>query len=80
MISGVTFFFYGYDKMQARNLEWRVKETTLHVLALSGGWPGALAGQHYFQRKTRKSGFMAVFWGIVVGWQAVWWLIANAGL
>ncbi|KAF2281204.1 DUF1294-domain-containing protein [Westerdykella ornata] len=79
LISGVTFLFYGYDKMQARNLEWRVKETTLHMLELAGGWPGALVGQHYFQHKTRKTGFMVVFWGIVVGWQGFWWVVASAG-
>ncbi|KAF2793064.1 DUF1294-domain-containing protein [Melanomma pulvis-pyrius CBS 109.77] len=75
IISGVTFLFYGYDKMQSRNLQWRVKETTLHTLELLGGWPGALIGQHYFQHKTRKTAFQIPFWAIVVGWQVVWWAV-----
>ncbi|KAF2650145.1 DUF1294-domain-containing protein [Lophiostoma macrostomum CBS 122681] len=73
--SSITFVFYGYDKMQARNLEWRVRESTLQFLALVGGWPGALLGQHYFQHKTRKTAFQLPFWAIVVGWQCVWWLV-----
>lgn len=80
VISGITFLFYGYDKMQARNLEWRVKETTLHTLELLGGWPGALVGQHYFQHKTRKRAFQIPFWTIVLGWQAVWWVVWTGGI
>ena len=79
-VSAVTFLLYGYDKMQARNLEWRVKETTLHTLALLGGWPGALAGMHYFQHKTRKTAFQVPFWIIVVGWQVVWWMVWRVDL
>jgi uncharacterized membrane protein YsdA (DUF1294 family) len=78
--SGVTFLFYGYDKMQARNMEWRVKEMTLHVLALTGGWPGALVGMHYFQHKTRKTSFQVVFWATVLTWQGVWWNLWTGGL
>jgi uncharacterized membrane protein YsdA (DUF1294 family) len=80
IISGVTFLFYGYDKMQARNLEWRVKEVTLHTLAMVGGWPGALAGMHYFQHKTRKVRFQVVFWGIVMGWEGLAWLVWTGGV
>ncbi|CBX95592.1 hypothetical protein IAQ61_004419 [Plenodomus lingam] len=71
LVSSVTFVFFGYDKMQARNLNWRVKELTLHGLALAGGWPGALAGMHYFQHKTRKTDFQVLFWGIVLLWEAL---------
>ncbi|KAK7191902.1 hypothetical protein DPSP01_011340 [Paraphaeosphaeria sporulosa] len=72
VLSLVTFLLYGYDKMQARNLNWRVKESTLHLCAVLGGWPGALAGMHYFQHKTRKVRFLIVFWGIVACWEGVW--------
>ncbi|KAF2118181.1 hypothetical protein BDV96DRAFT_643443 [Lophiotrema nucula] len=79
VMSAVTFLLYGYDKMQARNLEWRVKEATLHIMEILGGWPGALIGQHYFQHKTRKTSFQIAFWCIVLGWQAVWWAIWIGG-
>lgn len=73
LISGVTFLTYGYDKLQARNSEWRVSELTLHLLALLGGWPGALVGMHFFQHKTQKTKFLVPFWMIVLGWQSALW-------
>ncbi|KAF2442052.1 DUF1294-domain-containing protein [Karstenula rhodostoma CBS 690.94] len=73
VLSAFTFLLYGYDKMQARNLNWRVKESTLHLCAVLGGWPGALAGMHYFQHKTRKVRFLVVFWGVVGVWEVCWW-------
>lgn len=76
-ISGITFLAYGYDKIQARNLEWRVSELTLHFLGLIGGWPGALVGMHFFQHKTRKTAFLVPFWGIVIGWQGVLWKLLH---
>jgi uncharacterized membrane protein YsdA (DUF1294 family) len=78
--SSITFLYYGYDKMQARNNEWRVKEMTLHALAVVGGWPGALAGMHYFQHKTKKTRFQIVFWVTVLAWQGVWWTFWTGGL
>lgn len=77
-VSAVTFLLYGYDKMQARNLEWRVKEATLHTFAMLGGWPGALLGMHYFQHKTRKTAFQVPFWVITLCWQVVWGAIWRA--
>lgn len=74
VMSGVTFLFYGYDKMQARDLNWRVKEVTLLGLGFVGGWPGALAGQHFFQHKTTKTSFLVPFWGIIVWWQVMLWV------
>lgn len=73
----MAFVFYGVDKMQARNLEWRVKETTLHTLAIIGGWPGALVGMHFFQHKTRKAAFQVPFWIILMGWQVVSWTVCR---
>lgn len=80
LASGVTFCYYGYDKMQSRNNEWRVRETTLHLLAIVGGWPGALVGMHYFQHKTSKRRFQVVFWGIVLAWEGMFWSIWTGGL
>ena len=41
-------------------------ERTLHLLALMGGWPGAILGQRQFRHKTRKLPFLIVFWAVVV--------------
>jgi uncharacterized membrane protein YsdA (DUF1294 family) len=40
----------------------RVRERTLHLLALCGGWPGALAGQWVFRHKRRNRTFQVDFW------------------
>lgn len=55
-----TFLLYGWDKLQARRSGQRVPEAHLHVLALLGGFAGALAGMRLFRHKTRKPVFHAV--------------------
>ena len=40
------FAVYAWDKSAAQNGEWRTQESTLHLLALIGGWPGALFAQN----------------------------------
>lgn len=58
----ITFAVYAWDKAAARRGAWRVPEATLHVLAVLGGWPGALAAQQVLRHKTRKQPFRTVFW------------------
>jgi uncharacterized membrane protein YsdA (DUF1294 family) len=66
-ISGVTFGFYGYDKIQAKRKGGRVPELVLHGLAVLGGAAGGLAGQWLFQHKTRKPLFHIVLWLSLLG-------------
>ena len=40
-MSLITFVFYACDKSAAQKGAWRTPESTLHLLALFGGWPGA---------------------------------------
>jgi uncharacterized membrane protein YsdA (DUF1294 family) len=37
-------------------------------------------GMHYFQHKTRKVRFQVVFWGIVLCWEGVAWLVWSGGI
>jgi len=60
------FAAFGWDKRQARLSGWRVKESTLLMLALLGGSPGAFAGRAVFRHKTRKQPFVAQLWLVVV--------------
>jgi uncharacterized membrane protein YsdA (DUF1294 family)/cold shock CspA family protein len=52
--SALTFLAYAFDKSAARNDQWRTQESTFHLLALIGGWPGALAAQGLLRHKSKK--------------------------
>ena len=66
LISLSTFFVYGFDKNAAETGRWRTAESTLHLLALVGGWPGAWCAQRLFHHKSRKRSFMVGYWTTVV--------------
>ncbi len=59
-----TLFFYWWDKRQAIKGNRRVKEATLHGLAILGGWPGALIGREVFRHKTQKRSFYLILYSI----------------
>lgn len=65
LMSLVTFVAYGWDKRQAVAGNDRLSESSLHLLALFCGWPGALVGQRFFRHKTVKLSFRFVLWAIV---------------
>ncbi len=60
--SAVTFLAYAIDKSSARRGAWRTSESTLHALAIAGGWPGALLAQQILRHKSAKAEFRSVFW------------------
>lgn len=64
-LSVLTFAVYAADKAAARADRWRISEKTLHLLALAGGWPGALIAQEWLRHKSVKPVFRAVFWATV---------------
>ena len=70
-LSLLTFIAYAIDKSAAKRNKWRTKESTLHLLALMGGWPGALFAQNLLRHKSVKASFRNVFWLTVVANLAV---------
>ncbi len=64
-MSLVAYAVYAIDKFKAQNNLWRVPEAILHLLALMGGWPGAMLAQHQLRHKLRKPEFMFIFWTTV---------------
>lgn len=54
----VAFAAFGIDKARARGGRRRIAESTLLLLALAGGSPGAYAGRRVFRHKTRKQPFV----------------------
>lgn len=75
-LSVATFIAYGLDKSAAGRGRRRIAENTLHLLALLGGWPGALLAMQVFRHKRRKRSFVINLWLIALahtaGW--VWWM------
>jgi len=71
----VTFIIYAMDKSAAKKGAWRTQESTLHLLSLAGGWPGAMVAQQKLRHKSKKQNFRIIFWitvllniGIFVWW------------
>ncbi len=76
----VAFLAYALDKSAARNDQWRTKESTLHLFALAGGWPGALAAQRLLRHKSSKQSFQFVFWvTVILNCCALAWFFTASG-
>ena len=74
------FLAYALDKSAARNGRWRTPESTLHLIALAGGWPGAWAAQRLLRHKSRKQSFQIVFWAtVILNGCALAWLFSASG-
>ena len=74
-MSLAAFIAYGMDKRAAQAGRRRTPESTLHLMAFFGGWPGAMAAQHWLRHKSAKTAFLAVFWTTVLlnlGGLAIW--------
>lgn len=79
-MSLLTYLLYFLDKSAARNGSWRTRESTLHLMSLLGGWPGALLAQQRLRHKTRKQPFRFIFWFTVLGnLGALTWLHTAEG-
>jgi uncharacterized membrane protein YsdA (DUF1294 family) len=78
--SAAAFAVYALDKAAARRGGWRTPEKTLHLLALLGGWPGALVAQGVLRHKSGKRSFQILFWATaVLNAAALGWLLSPAG-
>ena len=76
-INVVTFLVYGLDKWKAKQGAWRIKESTLLLLAAVGGSVGALLGMQAFRHKTKHLQFtvgVPLILLVQIG-LAVWWLL-----
>lgn len=61
----LAFAIYAADKSAATTDAWRVSESTLLVVGLVGGWPGAIVAQQVLRHKSSKVSFRSAFWGTV---------------
>lgn len=80
VVSPATFAAYALDKSAAERRTWRTSESTLHLLALAGGWPGALVAQSRLRHKSKKQPFRTVFRvTVVLNCAAFVWLLTPEG-
>ncbi|KAF2071213.1 hypothetical protein CYY_007465 [Polysphondylium violaceum] len=63
---GAAGLFY-YDKQQAIAHKWRVRESTLQLTALFGGWIGGLYAMQTFKHKRAKQSFKNVYFAAIGG-------------
>ncbi|OBR76729.1 DNA-binding protein [Xanthomonas arboricola] len=72
---------YRLDKSAAQRGRQRTPETTLHLIALLGGWPGALLAQALFRHKSSKAAFQLRFWiTVVANVAALYWACRQPAL
>src|SRR3546814_5712656 len=56
-LSFLSYLMYWLDKEADQGGARRIPESTLHLVDLLGGWPGALIAQQQFRHKTVKASF-----------------------
>ncbi|TVP45889.1 MAG: DUF1294 domain-containing protein [Gemmatimonadales bacterium] len=81
VLSCAGFALYLHDKRAARSGAMRMRERTLHVVDLLGGWPGGLLAQDRVRHKTGKAAFQLVFWmTVAVNCAVLAWLLRAGHL
>lgn len=76
----IAFAVYYKDKSAAVSGAWRTPESTLHLLSLMCGWPGAIVAQQTLRHKTKKRSFRLVFWvTIILNVSAFYWIHTSEG-
>lgn len=80
LASSIAFIAYALDKSAAQRDQWRTRESTLHLLALIGGWPGALAAQRLLRHKSGKPSFQSTFrLTVILNCGALGWSLSHSG-
>jgi uncharacterized membrane protein YsdA (DUF1294 family)/cold shock CspA family protein len=78
--SVITYLAYAFDKSKAQRGAWRTPESTLHMFALVGGWPGAAIAQQFLRHKSQKKEFRVGFWfTVLANSAALAWLLSPGG-
>ena len=82
LLNLLTFFAYRQDKHAAQQRGWRIKEDTLHLWSLAGGWGGAWFAQQVLRHKSAKESFRATYAATALlhcaGVVGFWWFWLKA--
>lgn len=80
--SSIAFVYYGYDKVSSKAGAGRIPELILHLVALAGGFGGALLGMLVFRHKTNFRVHPLFIPMIIIGgaiWAvSIYWLITRS--
>lgn len=57
VVNVITFLLFGIDKYKAKRSKWRIRESTLIWLSVSGGSIGAWLGMKVWHHKTQHKKF-----------------------
>lgn len=68
-MGSLSYLSYAADQRRARENEWRISESGLHLTELLGGWPGGFLAQRRWRHKCSKGSYQLVFWLIVLAYQ-----------
>src|SRR3546814_8379677 len=79
-LSFLSYLMYWLDKEAAQGGARRIPESTLHLVDLLGGWPGALIAQQQFRHKTVKASFQFAFWCSALANIAIMGLLVRSGV
>lgn len=80
VMSIITFAMYAKDKNASEWGTWRTQESTLHLLALLGGWPGAGIAQSFLRHKSKKLSFRVIYWiTVIFNCIVLGWLVTSEG-
>ena len=80
-MSFITYLVYAKDKRAAQQKQWRVPESTLHLLSVLGGWVGAMVAQSYLRHKTQKPGFRRTYYlTVILNLAALLYLISGGDI
>ena len=80
LMSLIAFIAYAMDKSAAQNGQWRIQESTLHLLSLIGGWPGAYIAPKKLRHKSIKKALINVYWvTVLLNLAGLFWLHTEKG-
>lgn len=54
VVNFILFAMMGFDKQRAVKGQWRIKEATLLMMGVVGGFVGGIFGMRVFHHKTKK--------------------------
>ena len=72
LASAASFAAMAWDKLRALRGGRRVRERSLHVLELAGGWPGAFLAMASLRHKRSKPAFWALTLAIALLHLGLW--------